>query len=322
MEALRKIGKKTFVNVSMGFLGATTLLAAYIAYNQYELNNQLHDQVTELEVKLDYNAMETQMAMETFVEIESNLAAIRTREGFVVSNLIADEFSGIDGVEERINNEIDAIEMLITENNMLIEGLKEQAGEKDGRIAAYKKSVTALEYRVADYKEQTQALAAEAAKLKGNLMSAEQKNREIQQELVRSELVVEIQEEELETKDEALSTGYYVVGSFKELKDQHVAERTGGVLGLGSTKTVRDDFNRDRFTKVNIYEMTSIPVFANDPELISIHPEASYRLVHGEKGEVRWIEVLDPEMFWENTKYLVVATKRDLFANSTAHAKF
>src|SRR5690606_7081444 len=61
-----------------------------------------------------------------------------------------------------------------------------------------------------------------------------------------------------EEKTIALNTAYYVMGGFKELKDEQIVNKEGGFLGfLGRTKVLRDDFNQEKFTQIDIREKTS-----------------------------------------------------------------
>lgn len=314
--------KNMLKNASIVVLAGATAFLGYDAYRQHDANVQLQGQVVEMGAKLDENALETQKAMEAFAEIEINLAEIRESEGYLLNNLNEEEFEGEMNSQKRIMHEIASIEHLINENKNIIKGLEGQVGEKDSRLASYKKSVRSLEGRITDYKNKNEELMAQAEELHQDLVRANEENEQITQELVLKEFVVETQAQQLDQKEKELRTGYYTVGSFKHLKEEDVVEKEGGILGLGAAKTVKDDFNREAFTEIDIYHYKSIPVYAKDAELVSNHAPQSYDFITQENGEVRWIQVTDPELFWENTKYLVVVAKGGTYDGATAQAKF
>lgn len=320
METKGKNTSSAAKNVAIALFGVATLGAGYLAYDQYSENNLLSEQVVEMQTKLDYNALEAQYANEQFAEIEANLTSIREKEGYVMNNLNNGEFKGKASPEERIRKEIEAIEHLISENNNLIDGLKSQIGDRDIRLKKYKNSVASLEKRVADYKSKTDELVAQAEQLKQDLASAKDENQMMTKELAQKEFVVEMQSKQLDYQEEQRRTAYYAVGTFKELKESEVVEKEGGFLGIASAKAVRDDFNQKRFAKIDIYENTSIPVFTKDAELVSNHSSDSYNIIEGTDGEVKWLQIKDPDKFWETTKYLVIVTKGGQY-NETAFAK-
>jgi chromosome segregation ATPase len=319
METKGKSASNGFRNAAILFFAATTCATAYFAYERNELANELKSDLFEMEVKLDYNAMEAQMASETFAEIESNLSAIRQSEGYLLNNLNKEDFPGMEGAEDRIQAEIETIEMLIADNKILISKLQEEVGDRDARIKNYKHSVNSLQQRVSEYKAKTQELMAQADELRKDLLAKQSENQAITQELAFKEFVVDAQSQQLQAQDEELRTGYYAVGSFKELKEENVVEKEGGFLGIAAAKTVKDDLNQERFTKIDIKEQTTIPVFSPKAEIISPHDPNSYEIVEAER-ETRWIKITDPELFWEKTKYLVVVTKGDQFRGATAQA--
>jgi len=307
-------------NVAIAVFGVAALGTGYFAYDQHQENEFLDEQVVEMQTKLDYNALEAQYFNEQFAEVESNLAAIREKEGYLLTNLNSEEFESATSPEERIRQEISAIEHLICENNNLIAGLKGQVGEQDSRLKDYKKSVASLNKRISDYKSKTDELVAQADALKKDLASAQNENQEITEELVKKEFLVAMQSQQIDYQEEQMRTGYYAVGSFKELKESNVVEKDGGFLGIAAAKTVKDNFNQKRFNKVDIYDFTTVPVFRKDAELVSNHHSSSYEVIEGEDGEVKWIQIINPDKFWESTKYLVIVTKGDQYIE-TAFAK-
>lgn len=104
-----------------------------------------------------------------------------------------------------------------------------------------------------------------------------------------------------------LNTAYYTVGTKTELIDNRVISKEGGVLGVGSIKELRNDFNKAYFTEVSIEAIKEIPVNSKKVELVTVHPASSYSLV-GE-NPVQKIVIKNSEEFWSVSKYLVVLVK-------------
>lgn len=305
-------------NVAIVVLTATAVYLAWDAYQQHDRAEQLESDVVEMGAMLDQNALETQNAMEAFAEIEINLAEIRESEGYLLTNLDAEEFEDMPNAHQRIMSEIASVERLIEINKSLINDLEGQVEDKDSRLANYKKSVGSLEQRIADYKKRSEQLIAESETLREELQSVSTINQEVTRELAFNQVMLQDKSEELKKREQELRTGYYAVGTFKELEESNVLEKQGGLLGIGATKKFKEDFNRKRFTEVDIYHYTAIPIYAKDARLISNHDSESYAFVEDDNGDITWMNILDPKRFWENTKYMVVEIKGGQFDKTTA----
>lgn len=317
METRGKSANSVIGKAAILFFAATTCAAAYFGFERHDRVQRLENDLTEMNVKLGYNALEAQKAEEAFAAIERNLSAIRQSEGYVLMNLKDESLHEGSVSESRIQAEIQTIEALIADNRILISQLKDEIGARDSRLTEYRQSISSLQERITGYKAKTQELTAQAETLRKDLVSTQYENQLITKELAHKEMVVNRQNQQLNAKDKALRTAYYAVGSFKELKEENVVRKEGGFLGIAAAKAVHHDLNRDRFTKLDILEQTTIPVFSPKAEIVSAHDPSSYELVEG-KNEVRWIKINDPALFWENTKYLVVVTKGDQFRETTA----
>ncbi|MDX1630066.1 MAG: hypothetical protein R3345_15260, partial [Fulvivirga sp.] len=118
--------------------------------------------------------------------------------------------------------------------------------------------------------------------------------------------VIEVQNETIDEQKEKINTGYIAVGTYKELEEQKVVEKAGGVLGIGATKTLQDNFNEEAFQKVDVTELSAIPVTAKKVRLVTTHPEGSYELSKDLNEKIQQLTILNPDEFWKSSKYLVV----------------
>ena len=119
-----------------------------------------------------------------------------------------------------------------------------------------------------------------------------------------------LQEEKQESsvKTQKLNTAYYAFGSSKELMKNNVITKEGGFAGIGRNKKLRDDFNKDYFTKVDISATSSIVLGAKKARLITTHPASSYK-IEGADGKAEKITILNTEDFWSVSKYLVIVVE-------------
>lgn len=296
----------TVKNILLGVACAAIIGVGYFAYDQYSKNQALKEEVTTLE---SYNTE----ALAGFAKIERNLMDIREREGSIVSDLSVEVEANS---EERIENEIKAIENLITENKAVINQLKLNLGDKDKQIGQFNTSIKQLEGRIKKYREEADKLRESLtyANSKGDSLNKVVSERDF--DLGVKTLVINQQADHITTISKEITKmdyerreAFYVVGTFEELKTKNVLEKHGGVLGLGKTKALKENFDREQFLQIDKMDFETIPVFAKSAEIVSNHDKDSYEFVFGKDDMVEYIKILDPDKFWENTRYLVVVTK-------------
>ena len=105
--------------------------------------------------------------------------------------------------------------------------------------------------------------------------------------------------ETINAQDRQLNTAWYVFGTKKELKGQHILE--GG-------KVMNGNFNKNYFTKVDIRNTTEIKLYSKSAKLLTAHPASSYSLTH-DASKQYVLRITNPQIFWSTSKYLVVLVK-------------
>lgn len=105
--------------------------------------------------------------------------------------------------------------------------------------------------------------------------------------------------ETINAQDKQLNTAWYVFGTKKELKGQHILE--GG-------KVMNGNFNKNYFTKVDIRNTTEIKLYSKSAKLLTAHPASSYSLTHNASKQYV-LRITNPQIFWSTSKYLVVLVK-------------
>lgn len=293
---------QNFKNASLGVLIALFLAATTFAIVQYDKNQEMQAKLAEMEAISNITAREQ---LEAYQEIENNLANISMHEGNIreTANL-----EGVEDPKERIKAEIKAIESLMAKNNQIIEDLNKKVDAKDGRLTAYKRENGQLKTRLETYKENLAQMEEINKQLASNLEQKTAENSQLQVDLQQTNEVVANQEQALSEMDMKMHRAYYTVGEFKELKEKAIVNKDGGILGIAASKELNPKANTEQFTEIDIRFLKRIPVYKKNAEIITPHDERSYEVVT-EDNQVAWIQITDPELFWENSKYLVVVTK-------------
>jgi len=232
---------------------------------------------------------------ETFSVISRNLAMIRESEESI--RLENKDVELNVNQRDAIVSEIQDINALLQSNREQIKKLTKSVEKYQGEVGKYKTLIASLEKQIADKD-------AEIEDLKKNLVAANFTIDILNK--MNTELATEIQNKQgqIEEMTDADNTAYYVIGSYKELKEKGIAEKAGAIL---AGKKVKQDFNKKDFVKIDIREVTEIKMSSNKVEVLSNHPSGSYEF-KGEGDDYRLVITKSSE-FWSVTKYLVVRLK-------------
>ncbi|WKN30434.1 hypothetical protein PZB74_15825 [Porifericola rhodea] len=284
---------------------ATLSIALFSCENKEmkEKISQLSQENYQLEQKFAAKDSSLSSFIESFAQIESNLREIREREMNI--QLTREKSLSTEDLKRKIQEDVEEINRLLIENREKIGSLSAQlkyAGRKNAKLnASMEELKTNLSAKIESKEAEISTLSIELKDMKiqvdelnSNLASLSEANKQ--------------QEETINAKVDELHTAYYVAGTYKELKEDQVISKEGGFLGLGRTEVLKDDFNKQRFNQIDIREMLSIPVEAEEVELVTVHPTESYRLEKNAEEKLNLV-VSDPEKFWESSKYLVMVVK-------------
>lgn len=245
-----------------------------------EVNNGLSGKLNEKELAL-------QEFISTFNEIQDNLNAIKEKEKIVTKTTVGGD---VKNKEDQIKEDIQAIYDLMGKNksriNSLTKKLKDSKLKMEGMqqmIENLQNSLNMKDEEIAELKNKIESLNIELSTLNTDYKDIQGEN---------------------ELKTQVIKTAFYAFGTSKELKEKNIITKEGGFIGIGKSNKLKDDFNKEYFTKVNIDEATSINIGAKKAKIITSHPSGSYKLI-GEK-KVERIEITNAEEFWSVSKYLVI----------------
>ncbi len=242
--------------------------------------------------------------MQSFAEIEKNLREIREREMNIELNRESDLSS--EDLKNKINEDIQEINRLLAENRQTIQSLGAKLKNSSNENVKLNNMMEQLQTELTAQIEEREG---QIATLNDNLKQMEVKVEELNTNIASLEETNEEKEETITEKVNELNTAYFVAGSFKKLEEEEIVDKEGGFLGLGKTKVLNEDFNQDKFTKIDIRETAFLPVDGEEVKLVTAHPSDSYTIEKAEDSEKVNLVISNPDKFWESSKYLVMMVK-------------
>jgi len=227
-----------------------------------------------------------------FNEIQDNLDIIKEKEKIV--SAASKDSETRKTKEEQIVADIQTIYDVMNKNKQRLSSMRANLKASNNKNAELEKFITRLTAEI-------EAKDAQIGDLKTQL---EQLN------VAMTNLNVTYQEitQESEVKTEKLNTAFYSFGTSKELIKNGVLTKEGGFIGLGKIQKMKDDFNKNYFTQVDISTTNTIVLAAKKAKLITTHPSASYK-IEGADGKAEKLTILNSEDFWSTSKYLVIVVE-------------
>ena len=240
------------------------------------------------------------LIVQSFNDIEDNLQTIKEKQGAISLNTSGD----IETESSRSERIIEDMQMI----NEIMEENKKKVRDFSWKINSLVKEQKAANIKLADFQKMIDKLTAmvaakdaEIAALKNDLLS-------MNMSLDSLVLAYDIQGFVVEEQAMALNTGFFCYGTFKELEEKGVITKKGGFIGIGKTEQLKQDFNTDYFTQIDITERETIDLFSKKANVLTSHPSDSYKL-EGDDESVDKLVILDPVRFWSASKYLVVVVE-------------
>lgn len=248
----------------------------------------------------------------TISEIEQNITFIKNKRG----QLELEQQEGGPDKKERIIKDIALMNTMLEESEKKIEELNEKLASSNVEFSSFRNRIAKLTSELKEQNEVVVQLQRELEQKDYQLAELDMKVNEMSQEIlvmydsinVMNDSIVE-KTVKLQHMDEQLHKAYWAFGTFKELKENGVVTREGGILGiLGKNKTLNKNLNDNYFTELDIRSTQIIPLYAKKAEVISEHSDSSYRFVY-QDDLIAYLEIEDPNEFWKLTKYAVIEVK-------------
>ena len=231
----------------------------------------------------------------TLNEIEDGLNQINEAENRVVL------LKNGEGATKRqkLKEDVQFIATRMKQNKELLAKLQKQLANSSIQGDQLKKTIENLQKQLVEKEKQLQALREELdskdihiAALDETINNLNTKTSNLTKESSKKTEVINAQ-------DKQLNTAWYVFGTKKELKNQHIME---------NGKVMTGNFNKSYFTKVDIREVSEIKLYSKSAKLLTTHPSSSYTLVRDANKQYT-LRITNSQIFWSTSKDLVVLVK-------------
>ena len=231
----------------------------------------------------------------TMNDIEEGFRAINAAEERVS---VARQGEG-SSAKERIQENMQFIKQTMQQNRELINKLRNQLRQSSVKGDQLRRTLEALTQQMEEKDAQLKALQAE---LQAKNIQIEELTEQVSDLSTNVSNLKEESSEKSQTisqQDKQLNTAWFVFGTKKELKEQHIIE-DGEVL--------RSNFNQDYFTKIDIRVDKEIKLYSRSAKLLTDHPASSYKLEQ-DANKQYVLRIENPTKFWSTSKYLVIMVK-------------
>ena len=282
------------------FLAIVTILAS--------CQQKKIDQMQAIQDSIMHVGIEKDSAIINFVatmtEIQENLDSIKQIEELVKM----ESNSGLEmqrNAKDQIVSDISVIHELLQKNKDLVAKLEKQLGASNVKVAEFQKAIALLNRQIEQKDIEITNLQSELEILNVDIAGLNERINIITDENVQKDLDIEMKNKTIEGQTIDINTAFYAFGTKKELADNGVAEKQGGVLGIGRTLKMKENFNAEYFTMVDIRDLTNLDLFVKKAELVTIHPDGSYHF-EGD-NTIESLVIDNPQDFWSTSKYLIIA---------------
>lgn len=231
----------------------------------------------------------------TLNEIQEGFREINEAENRV--SLVKDG-EGADQ-KQQIRENIQFISNTMKKNRELIKKLQRQLRESSYKGVELKKTIDNMLKQLDEKDQQLQQLRAELDAKDIHISELDETINNLNTDV--SDLKTESAQktETINNQDRQLNTAWFVFGTKKELKEQHIL--VGG-------KVLQSNFNKSYFTKIDIRVDKEIKLYSKSARILTMHPGSSYTLTQ-DNNKQYVLRITNPQIFWSTSKYLVVLVK-------------
>jgi hypothetical protein len=235
-----------------------------------------------------------------FNSIQYNLDSIKSIER-MISETTAGSPEARQSHADEINRDIDAIYGLLVENRKIVDNLRQQLNRSGSSNKELEQMIANLSYQIESKDAEIALLREDLARKQIVISGLEENITEMQ---ASHQAANEARLAELKAKTDEMNQAWYIIGNKNYLEDNNIVTKTGGFIGIGATRKVSEDFDKELFTQIDLRDVMEFPVFSKKAQLLTVHPAGSYELIG-----VRSVDSLiikHPDDFWSASKFLVV----------------
>jgi chromosome segregation ATPase len=232
-----------------------------------------------------------------FNDIQGNLDSIKQAQKIISLNTTSTNGELNQNAKDKIMSDVQLIVNLMQKNKNQIASLSKKLKKSNLRVKE-------LEAMLENLNKEIQEKDIEIGQLKDKLSQLDIQVKNLTASVDTLSTENKIKSQIIEEKTTALNTAYYIIGTYKELSAKNILTKEGGFIGLGKSKTVSRDFNREAFTKIDITKFKSLQINKKKAKMLTVHPSSSYKFEG--TGKVDNLVITNYEDFWNSSKYLVI----------------
>ena len=200
---------------------------------------------------------------------------------------------------QQIRENIQFISNTMKQNRELIAKLRQQLRESSVKGDALKATIDGLVKQLEEKDQQLQQLRAELDSKDIHISELDETINNLNTHVENLTTESKQKSETISTQDKQLNTAWFVFGTKKELKEQHIIE---------GDRVLQSNFNKSYFTKIDIRVDKEIKLYSKSARLLTMHPSSSYTLQQ-DANKQYVLRITNPQLFWSTSKYLVVLVK-------------
>ena len=230
--------------------------------------------------------------MSTLNEIQEGLSAINQAENRLS---IAREGEGANKTAQ-IKENIKFIANTMARNRELMKRLQQQLRESRFNGDELRKTISNLTQQLDDKAQELQRLKAELDAKDIHIAELDEKIDNLNDNVENLQTDAQQKAQTISNQDKQLNTAWFVFGTKKELKEQHIME---------NGKVLQSNFNKNYFAKIDIRIDKEIKFYSKSARILTMHPSGSYTLTP-DVNKQYVLRITNPQLFWSTSKYLVV----------------
>ena len=200
---------------------------------------------------------------------------------------------------QQIRENIQFISNTMKQNRELIAKLRQQLRESSVKGDALKATIDGLVKQLEEKDQQLQQLRAELDSKDIHISELDETINNLNTHVENLTTESKQKSETISTQDKQLNTAWFVFGTKKELKEQHIIE---------GDRVLQSNFSKSYFTKIDIRVDKEIKLYSKSARLLTMHPSSSYTLQQ-DANKQYVLRITNPQLFWSTSKYLVVLVK-------------
>ncbi len=233
--------------------------------------------------------------MGTINEIEDGLNQINEAENRVTLLKNGEGASK----KQKLTEDVQFIATRMKQNKELIAKLQKQMANSSIKSEQLQKTIDLLNKKLEAKEKEMQALREELDKQDIHIMELDETINNLNTKSNRLTSESSRKTEVINAQDKQINTAWYVFGTKKELKNQHILE---------GSKVMTGNFNKNYFTKIDIRDLSEIKLYSKNVKVLTTHPSSTYTLVRDANKQYT-LRITNPQIFWSTSKYLVVLVK-------------